>query len=909
MASRIFLSSLIYLVLETDSNDSLAKDEDSFSMSVPTLSLISDQMQKHLLSSTMLGSSRSGSIRPAGSGSPTDICTSLLRAHPTPSPSPFNNITDLSSLDGEVNLGSKLQPPSDHYEEPQPGGGKLSSSVLQQPVSNLQPISFSSNPPPPVSRLQQISFNPPPPPPVQTMSGQPDVKLLLVESSPSSIPNSLALLTPEPISIIQPSSGARFSATASSHSSISQVEYPSSSNTFNKKKRLLTFLTEQENNQIILAPTKSDQILFNSGKSDEILINSAKSETINATPAPTLFLQPCVNSMTAPSQSMETAKQEQAATLIINQGQRTKNEPTLIINPEGTAATLIAPVSGPASLPLLTPCISSNMLGPEARPAQQFSNSAPVTNYTSWVQSPNLDILPLQPQQFAPKPPSMGHNLQPIQPQQPQNYEQYCEKVTCFKCRLCGYLVLSQAALRHHILDDHEEVVDEEDSGKESDWISTALKHKIQICCSLCSNKFNSGRSFKVHMSEDHGLSDNETERELEKINKERKEKSIKVMKEEKIKAKEERKKKRQVSFEAYIDGNNELKIRMPKLSTDSSKKLPITKNITVENSEFEKTMKDSSKVMKPNQEVKEKNDIKNSFQQRKKISNNENKMYKCEFSECQIKCADYEQMRLHEKSHSGSGFLCPFSCSRKGRTTKTWSLMKLHLWREHKLDLGLLRCSVESCGFVTNNKAKYEKHQVKHVDTKPWLCPLCGKAFQLAKQLRAHASIHASSQTSTSHKSASDSKLTCQKCKASFSSPRQLRLHIDSVHHKKRNFLCSFCGYSASSRSALKLHIRKHTGDKPFTCDSCPYSSSDHNSLRRHKMRHSGLRPYNCPYCPYSSIQSTTYKVHLKNKHAIEDVSNILYQCKRCDFKTLKENFYLAHVVLHEEARTDLPG
>ena len=65
--------------------------------------------------------------------------------------------------------------------------------------------------------------------------------------------------------------------------------------------------------------------------------------------------------------------------------------------------------------------------------------------------------------------------------------------------------------------------------------------------------------------------------------------------------------------------------------------------------------------------------------------------------------------------------------------------------------------------------------------------------------------------------------------------------------------------------------------------------------------MRHSGVRPYSCPYCPYTSIQSTTYKSHLRTKHAIEDVSSILYQCNKCAFKTLKENIYLSHVSQHE--------
>ncbi|MPC66675.1 Zinc finger protein 407 [Portunus trituberculatus] len=56
--------------------------------------------------------------------------------------------------------------------------------------------------------------------------------------------------------------------------------------------------------------------------------------------------------------------------------------------------------------------------------------------------------------------------------------------------------------------------------------------------------------------------------------------------------------------------------------------------------------------------------------------------------------------------------------------------------------------------------------------------------------------------------------------------------------------------------------------GEKPFACEKCKYRTSDHNSLRRHKMQHSGVRPYRCPYCDYASIQSTTFKVHLKDKH-----------------------------------------
>lgn len=32
----------------------------------------------------------------------------------------------------------------------------------------------------------------------------------------------------------------------------------------------------------------------------------------------------------------------------------------------------------------------------------------------------------------------------------------------------------------------------------------------------------------------------------------------------------------------------------------------------------------------------------------------------------------------------------------------------------------------------------------------------------------------------------------------------------------------CKFCGKGFSSDSALKIHIRSHTGERPFACQDC---------------------------------------------------------------------------------------
>jgi len=963
--SMMVRTSLTSPVLETDSNDSLSKCVDD-SFSLPATSLLSLQMQKHLLSSTMQNSPASKSR--GGSSSPTTVFsiapTPALNYGPTPSPSPFSSMPDLNftmssdpksldfSLEPKLSQFRSMPNSSSNYGDyvdpiehrPKHISSSSEQTMLQQAVTSLEQIT------------NDLSFGSTANQPIQSISGQGDVKLLLVESAPTSIPNSLAMLAPQPLGLLQPTNNTNCSypptclpnnisfSSACPSSQVdypitslpSQISYPSSScgptitNNLihpNKKRRLLTFLSEQEsslcsvseNSQLILTP-KSDQILFNPPKSDQI-----QGEPISGTQTQTLFLQPCLNT------SIENIKQEQA-TLIINPPTQQKNESTLIINSAGTAATLITPVSGPGNIPVLAPCISTAILTQVSNSSSQFTltNSSPLSNY-ALVPSANVDLLSVD---FSPKQVpvvsnqaiSGGQQQQPPQLLQLQpkcDFDQYCEKVTCFKCKLCGYLCLNNTALKHHLMDDHEEIAAEQENISETAWLPTALKYGIQLTCPLCSNKFNSGRSFKVHATEDHGLKECEADRELEIRNRDRKEKALKVIREEKTRERQERRKRKHNAYEAYIDSNNELRIRVPQnLDLHLTNSNCIKENTDMDNSDEEidvlmnddgvKDIKASDYSFGKDNTEKKVQGVKSKQKRKvgrprgssssgitalKKINPNivvsEEEMGSlCGVNECAVRLKDPENLRLHRQSHNGSVFQCPLSCK---RVTNTWSAMSVHLWREHCLDLELHQCPVESCNYRNSSRAKVLRHQTAHTDERPWLCPLCGQAFKLAKQLRAHTAVHNKSPTTDS--------LTCPLCNAQFSVARQLRLHIDSVHHKMKPFLCSFCGYSASSRSALKLHIRKHTGSKPFSCEECHYSTADHNSLRRHKMRHSGVRPYNCPYCPYSSIQSTTYKVHLKNKHAVEDVSNILFQCSFCVFKTVKESIFLAHVSKHDQS------
>ncbi|CAO2594583.1 Sal-like protein 3 [Lemmus lemmus] len=60
----------------------------------------------------------------------------------------------------------------------------------------------------------------------------------------------------------------------------------------------------------------------------------------------------------------------------------------------------------------------------------------------------------------------------------------------------------------------------------------------------------------------------------------------------------------------------------------------------------------------------------------------------------------------------------------------------------------------------------------------------------------------------------------------------------------------CRFCAKVFGSDSALQIHLRSHTGERPFKCNICGNRFSTKGNLKIHERTHTGEKPFGCTIC-----------------------------------------------------------
>uniref|UniRef100_H3D4I1 Zinc finger and BTB domain containing 48 n=1 Tax=Tetraodon nigroviridis TaxID=99883 RepID=H3D4I1_TETNG len=141
-----------------------------------------------------------------------------------------------------------------------------------------------------------------------------------------------------------------------------------------------------------------------------------------------------------------------------------------------------------------------------------------------------------------------------------------------------------------------------------------------------------------------------------------------------------------------------------------------------------------------------------------------------------------------------------------------------------------------------------------------------------------------------------------CLKCGKRYFRKENLLVHEFRDCARVQKYTCVTCAATFAGKEELRLHVVSHTGDMPHKCSICPEQFMRKKSLTLHMMKaHGHPKPHACPECPKTFLTRTELRVHEAAKHRGEKP----FVCEECGHRASSRNGLQMHIkAIHRNER-----
>ncbi|XP_036960540.1 telomere zinc finger-associated protein isoform X2 [Acanthopagrus latus] len=141
-----------------------------------------------------------------------------------------------------------------------------------------------------------------------------------------------------------------------------------------------------------------------------------------------------------------------------------------------------------------------------------------------------------------------------------------------------------------------------------------------------------------------------------------------------------------------------------------------------------------------------------------------------------------------------------------------------------------------------------------------------------------------------------------CVKCGKRYFRKENLLIHEVRDCAKVQTYTCVTCSATFGGKEELRVHVVSHTGDMPHKCTTCPEQFMHKKNLTNHMMKvHGYPKPHACPQCPKTFLTRTELRVHEAAKHRGEKP----FVCEECGHRASSRNGLQMHIkAIHRNER-----